>query len=88
MFVILLMDGEQDAVNAIRVYKRVCTISSSVAIVFALSKVDKNMSLEMQFNDEQKTPYVYFKIRQVYPLNASNRCIKQFLNLSSGRNPR
>jgi len=51
MFVIPLMDGEQDAVNAIRVYKRVRAISSSIAIVFALSKVDKNMSLEMQFFD-------------------------------------
>lgn len=51
MFVIPLMDGEQDAVNAIRVYKRVRAISSSIAIVFALAKVDRNMSLEMQFFD-------------------------------------
>jgi hypothetical protein len=51
LFVIPLMDGEQDAVNAIRVYKKVRAISSSIAILFALSKVDKNMSLEMQFFD-------------------------------------
>jgi len=51
MFVIPLMDGEQDAVNAIRIYKRVRAISSSIAILFALSKVDRNMSLEMQFFD-------------------------------------
>ncbi len=51
LFVIPLMDGEQDAVNAIRVYKRVRAISSSIAILFALSKVDRNMSLEMQFFD-------------------------------------
>jgi nitrogenase subunit NifH len=51
VFVIPLMDGEQDAVNAIRVYNKVRSISSSIAILFALSKVDKNMSLEMQFFD-------------------------------------
>jgi hypothetical protein len=51
LFVIPLMDGEQDAVNAIRVYKKVRATSSSIAILFALSKVDKNMSLEMQFFD-------------------------------------
>ncbi len=51
IFVIPLMDGEQDAVNAIRVYKKVRAISSSIAILFALSKVDRNMSLEMQFFD-------------------------------------
>ena len=51
LFVIPLMDGEQDAVNALRVYNRVRAISSSIAIVFALSKVDKNMELEMQFFD-------------------------------------
>lgn len=50
-FVIPLMDGEQDAVNALRVYKRIRHISSSITIVFALSKVDKNMDLEMQFFD-------------------------------------
>lgn len=51
LFVIPLMDGEQDAVNAVRVYKRVRSLSSSIAIVFALSKVDKNMAFEMQFFD-------------------------------------
>lgn len=50
-FVIPLMDGEQDSVNSIRIYKRVRELSSSIKIIFALSKVDKNMSLEMQFFD-------------------------------------
>jgi len=51
LFVIPLMNGEQDAVNAVRIYKRVRALSSGIRIVFALSKVDKSMDLEMQFFD-------------------------------------
>lgn len=51
IFVIPLMNGEQDAVNAVRIYKRIRTLSSSIRIVFALSKVDRAMDLEMQFFD-------------------------------------
>lgn len=51
LFVIPLMNGEQDAVNAVRIYKRIRRLSSSIRVVFALSKVEKSLDLEMQFFD-------------------------------------
>jgi len=49
--IIPLGDGEQDAINAVNVYKKLRDISNDIKIVFALSKVDKSMDKEIQFFD-------------------------------------
>jgi len=51
LIVIPLGDGEQDASNAIKLYNRVRDLNSDIKIVFALSRVDSSMDLEMQFFD-------------------------------------
>lgn len=51
LIVIPMMDGEQDASNAIKLYNRVRELNSDIKIVFALSRVDSSMDLEMQFLD-------------------------------------
>lgn len=51
LIVIPLGDGEQDASNAIKLYNRVRELNNEIKIVFALSRVDSSMDLEMQFFD-------------------------------------
>lgn len=51
LIVIPMMDGEQDASNAIKLYNRVRELNSDIKIVFALSRVDSSMDIEMQFFD-------------------------------------
>jgi len=51
MLIIPLMDGEQDATNAIRTYKKLRELNKDIKTIFALSKVDETMSLELQFFD-------------------------------------
>lgn len=51
LIVIPLGDGEQDASNAIKLYKKVRELNSDIKIVFVLSRVDIGMDLEMQFFD-------------------------------------
>ena len=49
--VIPLTDGEQDSVNAINVYQQIRDLSEDIKIIFALSRVNKNYDLEIQFLD-------------------------------------
>ena len=49
--VIPLTDGEQDAINAIKVYKKIRELSQEIKVVFALGRVDNNMDIEIQFLD-------------------------------------
>lgn len=51
LIVIPLGDGEQDASNAIKLYKKVRELNSDIKILFVLSRVDGAMDLEMQFFD-------------------------------------
>ncbi len=51
MLIIPLMDGEQDATNAIRTYNKLRELNKNIKTVFALSKVDNSMSIELQFFD-------------------------------------
>lgn len=51
LIIIPLGDGEQDASNAIKLYNRVRELNNEIKIVFALSRVDSSMDLEMQFFD-------------------------------------
>jgi len=49
--VIPLTDGEQDSVNAVNVYEQIRELSEDIKIIFALSRVNKNYDLEIQFLD-------------------------------------
>lgn len=51
LIVIPLTDGEQDAVNAINVYKKIRENNSDSKIIFALSRVNNSYDLEVQFLD-------------------------------------
>ncbi len=51
LIVIPLTDGEQDAVNAINVYKKIREHNQDSKIIFALSRVNNSYDLEMQFLD-------------------------------------
>jgi len=51
LIVIPLTDGEQDAVNAINVYKKIRENNEDSKIIFALSRVNNSYDLEMQFLD-------------------------------------
>ncbi len=51
LVVIPLTDGEQDAVNAINVYKKIREHNQESKIIFALSRVNNSYDLEMQFLD-------------------------------------
>ncbi len=49
--VIPLTDGEQDAINTIKIYNQIRKLSTNIKVIFALSRVDVGMDLEMQFLD-------------------------------------
>lgn len=49
--VIPLTDGEQDTINAIKVYKQIRELSKNIKVIFALGRVDINMDIEIQFLD-------------------------------------
>lgn len=49
--VIPLTDGEQDAINALKVYTQIRALSEEIKVVFVLGRVDPNMDLEIQFLD-------------------------------------
>lgn len=49
--VIPLTDGEQDSLNAINVYKQIRELSPDIKIIFALSRVNRNYDLKIQFLD-------------------------------------
>ena len=49
--VIPLQDGEQDAINAIKVYTKIRELSKDVKVIFVLGRVDRNMDIEIQFLD-------------------------------------
>lgn len=49
--VIPLTDGEQDAINACQVYHFIRNLNPDIKIIFALSRVDTSIDLEMQFLD-------------------------------------
>lgn len=49
--VIPLTDGEQDSINAINVYEQIRNLSADIKVIFALSRVDRSMDLEIQFLD-------------------------------------
>jgi len=49
--IIPLTDGEQDSINAIKVYKQVKNLSKDIKIIFALGRVDHSMDIEIQFLD-------------------------------------
>lgn len=51
LIVIPLGDGEQDASNAIKLYDQIRELNNDIKIIFALSRVDSSMDLEMQFFD-------------------------------------
>ena len=51
LIVIPLTDGEQDALNAINVYKKIRQNNEDSKIIFALSRVNNSYDLEMQFLD-------------------------------------
>jgi len=51
LIVIPLTDGEQDAVNAINVYKKIRENNEDSKIIFALSRVNNSYDIEMQFLD-------------------------------------
>ena len=54
LIVIPLTDGEQDAVNAINVYKKIRENNEDSKIIFALSRVNNSYDLEMQFLEKKK----------------------------------
>jgi hypothetical protein len=49
--VIPLLDGEQDAINAINTYNRIKELSNAIKIIFVLGRVDRSMPLQIQFFD-------------------------------------
>lgn len=49
--VIPLGDGEQDAINAINIYNKIRDLSKDIKVIFALSRVNRNYDLEIQFLD-------------------------------------
>ncbi len=49
--IIPLTDGEQDSINAIKVYKQIRDLSSDIKVVFVLGKADKTMDIEIDFGD-------------------------------------
>jgi len=49
--VIPLTDGEQDAINAIKVYTKIREVNKEIKIIFILSRVNKSYNLEVQFLD-------------------------------------
>jgi hypothetical protein len=51
LVVIPMTDGEQDCINAVNIYKKIRAINSDIRIVFALSRVNGNYDVEMQFLD-------------------------------------
>lgn len=51
LIVVPLTDGEQDAVNAISVYQKIREYNDTSKILFALSRVNRNYDLEIQFLD-------------------------------------
>jgi hypothetical protein len=50
LFIIPLMDGENDALSAIKVYEQLKDEDSSVKILFALNRINTNRDLYSQFN--------------------------------------
>ena len=50
LFIIPLMDGENDAISAIKVYKQLKNEDSSCKILFALNRINTNRDLYSQFN--------------------------------------
>jgi len=51
LVVIPLLDGEQDAVNALKVYKQLLDINENINIVFALNRVKNTKFVEYQFDN-------------------------------------
>lgn len=51
LVVIPLLDGEQDAINAKKTYKRLKELDSSLTIVFALNRVKNIKFIEYQFDN-------------------------------------
>ena len=49
--VIPLTDGEQDSINAIKVYKKIRDLSNDIKVVFVLGRADKSMDIEIDFGD-------------------------------------
>lgn len=49
--IIPMTDGEQDAINAIKVYNQIRDLSKDIKVIFALGRVDINMDNEIQFLD-------------------------------------
>lgn len=50
LFIIPLMDGESDALSAIKIYKIIRDANGQTPILFALNRVHKNADLKTQFN--------------------------------------
>lgn len=51
LFVIPLLDGEQDAINAKKIYQKLKSIDSSLNIAFALNRVKNKKFIEYQFDN-------------------------------------
>jgi len=49
--IIPMTDGEQDTINAIKVYKQIRDLSKDIKIIFVLGRIDINMDIEIQFLD-------------------------------------
>lgn len=50
LFIIPLMDGESDALSAIKIYEIVKEASPSTPVLFALNRLQKNADVKTQFN--------------------------------------
>ncbi len=50
LFIIPLMDGESDAISAIKIYNIVREASANTPVLFALNRVQQNADLKKQFN--------------------------------------